>query len=244
MTVSALVPVYNEEVTVAIILEQLDKLKQIDEIIVVDDGSKDRTAESVAAVKSKKIKYFLQTPNAGKTAAIARAIKEATGDILVIQDADLEYDPQELPDVLGPILSGKADVVYGSRFLVKKAARVLYYYHYLANKFLTFLSNLLTNINFTDIETCYKAFRAPILKEMSFTSKGFGMEVEITAMVSRLPIRIFEVPISYYGRTYEEGKKIGMKDGISAIWYIIKYNLFTPFRNKKYVQRVMPLIED
>jgi len=225
-TVSVLVPVYNERETVAIIIRKLEQLSFVSEIVVVDDGSTDGTFDVLTAIKSRRLRVFRQQKNAGKTAAIKRAAKEATGDLLVIQDADLEYDPAELPFVLRPLLDGVADVVYGSRFLVKKATRVLYYYHYVANKFLTHLSNVLTNLNMTDIETCYKAFRAPVLKNMELASKGFCMEVEITAAISQLPLRIYEVPISYYGRTYEEGKKIGLRDGIQAIWYIIYYNLF------------------
>lgn len=238
--VSVLVPVYNERETVSIIIEKLDKLKLVNEIVVVDDGSTDGTFSVLTKIKSKKLKLFQQPKNAGKTAAIRRAAKEATGDVIVIQDADLEYDPEELPSVLWPILSGRADVVYGSRFLVKKAARVLYYYHYMANKFLTHFSNILTNLNMTDIETCYKAFRAPFLKNMELASKGFGMEVEITASIAQMPIRIYEVPISYYGRTYEEGKKIGMRDGIQALWYIVYYNLiyFRTAAGRKYIQNV------
>ena len=236
--VSVLIPVFNEEKTVKTIILQVLKLKFVTEIVLIDDCSTDDSYNIISAIKSNKIKLFRQTVNMGKTAAIQRAISESTGDILIIQDADLEYDPAEIPDVLEPIFKGKADVVYGSRFLVKKQSRVLYFYHYLANKFLTFLSNILTNINMTDIETCYKAFRAPILKNMTFTSRGFGMEVEITAMISRLPIRIFEVPISYYGRTYEEGKKIGLSDGIMAIWYILYYNFIASFGRKKYFKNV------
>ena len=224
-SVSVLVPVYNEEKTISEILNTLISPSFITEIVVVDDGSKDNTRAILEKVKNKKVRIYLQPRNQGKTAAIKRAIKEATCEILVVQDADLEYDPYELESVLDPIWKGQADVVYGSRFLVKKATRVLYYYHYIANKFLTNFCNFFTNLNMTDIETCYKAARAPIFKNLELTSKGFGMEVEITAMISRLPIRIYEVPISYYGRTYEEGKKIGMKDGIQALWYIVYFNL-------------------
>jgi glycosyltransferase involved in cell wall biosynthesis len=147
------------------------------------------------------------------------------GDVVIIQDADLEYDPTEIPSVVAPILEGYAEVVYGSRFMVKRATRVLYFYHYLANKSLTFFSNMLTNLNMTDVETCYKAFRGDIIRNMIITSSGFGFEIEVTAKVAKLGCPIYEVPISYYGRTYEEGKKIGMKDGIAALWYVIKFNL-------------------
>ena len=244
-SLSVLVPVYNEEKTVAVILKKLISLKFVHEIIIVDDCSKDNSASVIKGVKSGKIKFHQHEKNSGKTAAIKTALKHATGDIIIIQDADLEYDPDEIEDVINPILKGQADVVYGSRFLVKKASRVLYYYHYLANKTLTTLSNILTNLNMTDIETCYKAFRSPIIKNMDLTSSGFGMEVEITAMISKMPVRIFEVPISYYGRTYEEGKKIGMKDGIMAIFYIIYYNIIvSKFKSRRdYFKKVVSELE-
>ncbi|MCB1192163.1 MAG: glycosyltransferase family 2 protein [Leptospiraceae bacterium] len=240
MSVSVLVPVYNEEKTVGIILSKLVSLPFVTEIIVIDDCSKDNSFYEITSVSSPKIRVFKLEKNSGKTNAIKKAIKEATGEILIIQDADLEYDPMEIESVIEPILNNHADVVYGSRFIVKKTMRVLYFYHYLANKSLTFLSNMLTNLNMTDIETCYKAFRSPILKYMNLSSKGFGMEVEITAMISKLPIRIYEVPISYYGRTYEEGKKIGLKDGLMAIWYIFYFNIIAPFKksNKDYFDKV------
>lgn len=249
MRVSVLIPAYNEEATVEQVLRRVLRLGGlVGEVIVVDDGSTDHTAEIVERVarEDARVQLIRQTPNRGKTAAIARAIERACGDILIIQDADLEYDPAEITDVVSPILEGKADVVYGSRFLVRRAARVLYYYHYLANCFLTFLSNLLTNRNMTDIETCYKAFRSGVIKPLKLTSKGFGLEVEITAMVCKTKARTYEVPISYHGRTYEEGKKIGVKDGLAAIWYIFYYNLIHPWRrsSRHYVARVNRYLEE
>jgi glycosyltransferase involved in cell wall biosynthesis len=247
-SLSVLMPVYNEQKTVARILRQVLALGDlVKEVIVVDDGSGDATPQIVQrlAAEESRIRCLRQPSNQGKTAAIARAIAEATGDILIVQDADLEYDPGDIPEVIAPILSGKADVVYGSRFMVRRAARVLYFYHYLANTGLTFLSNLLTNRNMTDIETCYKAFRAGVIKPLRLTSKGFGMEVEITAMVCKTNARSYEVPISYYGRTYEEGKKIGMKDGVQALWYILYYNLVCPSspQGRKYIREVNEYLE-
>jgi glycosyltransferase involved in cell wall biosynthesis len=242
-TLSVLIPVYNEEHTVGDIIARVLALGPVvKEVVVVDDGSKDGTAAAVeaAAAGRPKVRFFRQPVNQGKTAAIRKALEEATGDIVIIQDADAEYDPAEIPAVIGPILDGHADVVYGSRFLVRKAARVLYFRHYLANIGLTFLSNLLTNRNMTDIETCYKAFRAEVIKPLTLTSKGFGMEVEITALVCKTKARTYEVPISYYGRSFEEGKKIGLWDGVDALWYIGYYNLVKPLTGsgRKYVAAV------
>lgn len=237
---AVIIPAYNEEATIRTVLEKVDALTCVREIIVVDDCSRDRTAALVEAFDSPRVRLIRQPANRGKTAAVARGITEVTSDLVVVQDADLEYDPSEIPYLIAPILSGDADVVYGSRFLVRRAARVLYFYHYLANKTLTFFSNLLTNRNMTDIETCYKAFRTPILQRMPLTSSGFGMEVEITALVCKTLARTYEVPISYYGRTYEEGKKISYLDGVHAMWYIFYYNLVAPWRphNRAYIREI------
>ncbi len=232
LKISILIPAYNEEKTVGQVLDRVLELPLEDiEVIVVNDASTDRTAEvlDLYSRNHPNVRVYTQPKNEGKTAAIRRAIELFTGQIAVIQDADLEYDPVEIVDLVQPIIDDKADVVYGSRFLVKKAARVLYFYHYLANKSLTFLSNLLTNRNMSDIETCYKAFRAEVIKPIKLKSRGFGMEVELTAAICKTRARTYEVPISYYGRTYEEGKKIGWIDGFEAIGYILYFNLIHPF---------------
>jgi glycosyltransferase involved in cell wall biosynthesis len=246
---SVLIPAYNEEKTIELVLRRVLELGAIlKEVIVVDDGSTDGTAAIVERLAGQYslLRFYRQPRNRGKTAAIRRALEEASGEIIIIQDADLEYDPREIPAVIEPILLGQADVVYGSRFLVRKAARVLYFYHYLANKFLTIFSNLLTNRNMTDIETCYKAFRAGVIKPLQLTSKGFGMEVEITALVCKTGARTYEVPISYYGRSYEEGKKIGLKDGITALWYIFYFNVVKPRlpSGRRYVAAVNAFLKD
>ena len=222
---SVVVPAYNEEATITQVLQRLHCLSFLKEVIVVDDGSTDATCQKVQALRLPEVCLIRQERNAGKTAAVRRALQEVTGEITIIQDADLEYAPEEISDIILPIVQHQADVVYGSRFRVKKAARVLYFYHYLANKFLTLLSNLLTNVNLTDIETCYKAFRTPLIKSMPLSSSGFGMEVEITALITKTRARLYEVPISYYGRAYEEGKKIKARDGLWALWYILYYNI-------------------
>jgi glycosyltransferase involved in cell wall biosynthesis len=245
---SVLMPVYNEEATVQTVLRRVLNLGDIlKEIIVVDDGSTDRTAERVTELARHEplVRFFPLERNGGKTAAIRHALAQAEGEIIIIQDADLEYDPAEIPEVIAPILAGLADVVYGSRFLVRRAARVFYFYHYLANVGLTFLSNLLTNRNMTDIETCYKAFRAGVIKPLALSSKGFGLEVEITALVCKTRARSYEVPISYYGRSYEEGKKIGLRDGLMAACYIVYYNLIKPWlpAGRRYVRAVNDFLE-
>lgn len=208
------------------VVQRVLTLPHLHEVIIVDDCSKDKTgaiADELARM-SAKVRAVHRSSNGGKTEALKTGIAVTTGDIVIVQDADLEYDPSEIPDVIAPILENRADVVYGSRFLVRKAARVLYFYHYLANKVLTFLSNLCTNVNLTDVETGYKAFRGEIIRNMNFHSAGFGFEIEVTAKVAKLHCAMYEVPISYHGRTYEEGKKIGWVDGFAALWYIVKFN--------------------
>jgi glycosyltransferase involved in cell wall biosynthesis len=225
---SAVVPVYNEVTTLSRIIEKLLRVPQLFEIIIVDDCSTDGSRELIEKLVADhpEIRGVFLERNQGKTAALNAGFAETSGEIVIIQDADLEYDPTEIPEVIFPIAEGFADVVYGSRFMVKRAARVLYFYHYLANKGLTFLSNLLTNLNITDVETCYKAFRGDIIRNMRITSSGFGFEIEVTAKIAKLGCVLYEVPISYYGRTYEEGKKITYRDGIAAFYYMIRFNLF------------------
>lgn len=230
MKLSVVIPAFNEEATVSQILDLLlDKVKDLDEIIVIDDGSIDNTSQICRdyANSHPQVHYYPQPHNMGKTEALKEGFRRSTGDIVIVQDADLEYDPQEINYVVAPIQEGKADVVLGSRFLVRRASRSVYFRHYMANKFITFLSNLLTDLNLTDVETCYKAFRGDIIRNMVITSQRFGFEVEVVAKVAKLKCRIYEVPISYYGRPYEEGKKVGFKDGLMALYYILKYNIFT-----------------
>lgn len=228
MKLSIVIPCYNECDTIESIIEAVKACPVEDrEIILVDDCSTDGTIETLKNKVEPVIdKVLYHEKNQGKGAALRTGIKEAVGDIVIIQDADLEYDPQEIPIVIEPILNGKADVVYGSRFLGGSAHRVVYFWHMVGNKFLTFLSNILTNINLTDMETCYKAFRREIIQSINIKENRFGFEPEITAKVAKKQCRIYEVGISYYGRTYAEGKKIGWKDGFRAIWCIIKYNVF------------------
>jgi glycosyltransferase involved in cell wall biosynthesis len=225
---SVVVPAFNEERTLTRVIRKLLLLPNLLEIVIVDDCSTDRTAAicSELARSDSRIRAARHEVNQGKTEALKTGFMLTQGSVVIVQDADLEYDPEEIPAVVQPIIDGHADVVYGSRFLVRKAARVLYFYHYLANKGLTFLSNLFTNINLTDVETGYKAFRGDIIRNMIITSRRFGFEIEVTAKVAKLGCAVYEVPISYHGRTYEEGKKISFVDGLEALWLILRYNLF------------------
>ncbi|MGA3045829.1 MAG: glycosyltransferase family 2 protein [Terracidiphilus sp.] len=230
---SVVVPVYNEERTLAAIVAKLLKLPCLLEIVIVDDCSTDTTAAVLKRLSAQhgEIITARHERNRGKTEALKTGFQLTRGEIVMVQDADLEYDPQEIPEVIAPILNGHADVVFGSRFLVRRATRVLYFYHFLGNKLLTFLSNLATNINLTDVETCYKAFRGDIIRQMKINSSGFGFEIEVTAKVAKLKCAIYETPISYYGRTYEEGKKITAWDGVAAAYYIVRYNLLCSLKS-------------
>ena len=229
MKLSIVIPCYNEKNTIQNILEVVRKVPIEDkEIIVVDDCSKDGTRNLLQnELKHLVDRLILHEVNEGKGAALRTGFQAAKGDIVIVQDADLEYDPFEIPTVIDPIAKGKADVVFGSRFLGAGPHRVVYYWHRLGNMVLTTLSNMFTNINLTDMETCYKAFRREIIQSIKIEENRFGFEPEITAKLTKIKeIRIYEVGISYYGRTYAEGKKIGWKDGVRAIWCILKYNLF------------------
>jgi len=223
MLLSVIIPAYNEIEFIDEILRKVKETPYEKEIIVVDDCSTDGTREFLKNQEG--IITIFQEKNQGKGAALRRGMAEATGDIVLIQDADLEYDPREYPVLLGPILEGKADVVYGSRFL-GGPHRVLYFWHFVGNSAVTLLSNMFTNLNLTDMETCYKVFRKEVIKTITIESDRFGVEPEITAKVAKGKWRIYEVPISYYGRTYEEGKKITWRDGIKAFFTIVKYNVF------------------
>ena len=226
--VSVVVPAYNEAATIETVVQRLVQLPNLLEIVIVDDCSSDRTPEITARLAGEypQVRITRHQKNSGKTEALKTGFALTRGEVVIVQDADLEYNPDDIPAVVGPILDGTAEVVYGSRFLVRTATRVLYYYHYLGNKFLTFTSNLFTNLNMTDVETGYKAFRGDLIRNMIITSHGFGFEIEVTAKVAKLRCPVYEVPISYYGRTYEEGKKIGLKDGLQAFWLIFRFNLF------------------
>ncbi|MFQ5750796.1 MAG: glycosyltransferase family 2 protein [bacterium] len=233
---SIIIPVFNEADTIRQVLEKISQVQLTNaiqkEVIIINDCSTDRTEENVLKYINENqnlpIQYYAHKVNQGKGAAVHTGILKASGDYLVIQDADLEYDPEEYNLLLKPVVAGFADVVYGSRFIGANPHRLLFFWHSIGNKFLTFLSNMFTNLNLTDMETCYKLFKTDIVQSLKLKEKRFGFEPEITAKIARVPrIRIYEVGISYYGRGYDEGKKINWKDGFRAIYYILKYNLFS-----------------
>ena len=224
---SVVMPVFNERATVEGVIATVLRQPSVAELIIVNDGSADGTRDVLEGLKSsdERIRIFHHDKNQGKGAALRTGVAQATADIVIIQDADMEYDPAEYPILLGPILRGKADAVFGSRFIGSQEHRVLYFWHSMGNRFLTLLSNMVTNLNLTDMETCYKAVRREILQSIPIEENRFGFEPEITAKLAKKGVRIYEVAVSYHGRTYAEGKKINWKDGFQAIWCILKYNL-------------------
>ena len=228
MKLSIIIPCYNESST---ILSLIAAVKQSPvknrEIIIVDDGSKDGTRDILGELSDPEVRVIFHKANQGKGAALRTGFQEATGDICIVQDADLEYDPQEFPVVIQPILEGKADVVFGSRFQSGRPHRVVYFWHRIGNGVLTLMSNFFTDLNLSDMETCYKAFRREVIQSINIRENRFGFEPEVTAKVAKMNLRIYEVGISYYGRTYDEGKKIGWRDGFRAIYCILKYNLWS-----------------
>ena len=224
---SIIIPCFNESKTILSLIDAVKKSPiKNREIIIVDDGSQDGTRDILNKLNDPEVRIIFHSKNKGKGAALRTGFNEAKGDICIVQDADLEYDPQEFPLVIQPILDGKADVVFGSRFQSGRPHRVVYFWHRIGNGLLTLMSNLFTDLNLSDMETCYKAFRREVIQSVNIRENRFGFEPEVTAKISKMDIRIYEVGISYYGRTYDEGKKIGWKDGVRAIYCILKYNLW------------------
>ena len=230
MKLSVVIPVYNEAATVAELIDRVHAVDVPKEIIVVDDGSNDGTRAALKGLEARyeNLRVFLQSKNQGKGAALRLGFKQAKGDYVLVQDADLEYDPADYPVLLKPLIEGKADVVYGSRFLTTKEHRVLFFWHSVGNRLLTLISNMFTNLNLTDMETGYKVFKREVIQAIRLEQDRFGFEPEVTVKIARMKVRIYEVGISYSGRTYEEGKKISWKDGVKALWCIIKYAIKTP----------------
>ena len=234
MKLSVIIPIYNERATLRRVVEKVLSVPLQIELICVDDGSTDGSRGILEQLERQypQLRVILQPRNIGKGAALRRGFSEATGDYVVVQDADLEYDPAELPNLMEPLIGDQADVVYGSRFLGGRPHRVLYFWHFVGNSFLTLLSNCLTNINLSDMETCYKMFRREVIQSIPIEENRFGFEPEITVKVAKRRLRIYEIGISYSGRTYKEGKKIGWKDGFRALWCLVKYSL-----SEKYIER-------
>ena len=227
MKLSIIIPCYNESATISSLIEAV-KLSPVrdKEIIIVDDGSKDGTRDILSTIEDQEVRVIFHERNQGKGAALRTGFQQASGDICIVQDADLEYDPQEFPVVIQPIIDGKADVVFGSRFQSGRPHRVVYFWHRIGNGVLTVMSNFFTDLNLSDMETCYKAFKREVIQSINIRENRFGFEPEVTAKIAKKNLRIYEVGISYYGRTYDEGKKIGWKDGVRAIYCILKYNLW------------------
>jgi glycosyltransferase involved in cell wall biosynthesis len=230
MKLSVVMPVYNERATLRQVVERVFSVGMDIELLCVDDGSKDGSREILSELQGQwpHMRVFLQPKNMGKGAALRRGIQEATGDYVIIQDADLEYDPKDYHLLLWPLQAGEADVVYGSRFLGSGPHRVLYFWHAVGNSILTLLSNMLTNLNMTDMETCYKVFRREVIQAIPIEEERFGFEPEVTVKIAKRKLRVYEVGISYWGRTYAEGKKIGWKDGVRALWCLLKYSVKEP----------------